>query len=68
MTIEKLYSASEVSKILKLNLQTVQRFIREERIKAVKVGREYRIKEPDLEDFLNKKELSTDKTLTKTEG
>ena len=47
--MEQFYTSDEAAKILKLNVQTIQRFIREEKIRAVKVGREYRIKESDLE-------------------
>jgi len=50
--MEKLYNALEVAQILKLNKDTILRFIREGKIKAVKVGREYRIREAILKDFL----------------
>lgn len=53
MTIEKLYTPQEVAKELQINPQTLLRFIREKKIKAVKVGRAYRIKESDLEQYLN---------------
>ena len=47
--MEQLYTSDEAAKILKLNNETIRRFIREEKIKAVKIGREYRIKQSDLE-------------------
>ncbi len=49
--MEKLHSAQEVSEILTLNVQTIQRFIRMGKIKAIKIGRTYRIKESDLESY-----------------
>ena len=45
---------------LQLNVQTVQRFVREGKIKAVKIGREYRVTEQGLKDYL---ELSTEKVV-----
>jgi len=51
MTIPLLYTAEEVAKILKIDKQTVLRFIREKKIKAIKIGREYRIKESELEQY-----------------
>lgn len=50
----KLYTTEEVAEILKYDVQTIRRFIREEKITAYKVGKEYRIKEEDLEIFLKK--------------
>lgn len=50
----KLYTTEEVAEILKYDVQTIRRFIREEKITAYKVGKEYRIKEEDLGIFLKK--------------
>ncbi len=50
--IEKLYNVDEVAEELQLNKQTVLRFIREKKLKAIKVGRTYRIKEIFLDEFL----------------
>ena len=47
--MEKLYKTEEVAEILKLNKQTVRRFCSESKIKSVKVGRRYMIKESALE-------------------
>lgn len=51
--MEKLYTALQVAEALQLNEQTVLRFIREGKIKAIKVGRSYRIKEADLKAYLD---------------
>ena len=48
----KLYNVDQISKILQINPQTTLRFIREGKIKAIKVGREYRVKESDLNEYL----------------
>lgn len=51
--MEQLYTVKEIASALKLNKQTIQRFIREEKIKAVKVGREYRVSKQSFEDYLS---------------
>ena len=58
ITMEKLFTIEELAEVLQLNKQTVQRFVRENKIKAIKVGREYRVKQYDLDTFLH---LSTNK-------
>ena len=50
--MDKLLSVEEAAKILGVNEQTVRRWVREGRIKASKVGRLIRIKEEDLNTFL----------------
>ncbi len=46
-----MYTVQELSKILSLHPKTVQRFIREGRLKATKIGREWRVRKEDLRDF-----------------
>lgn len=53
--MEKLFTSEELAEVLKINKQTVLRFIRENKIKAVKIGREYRVKESDYNNYINKK-------------
>ena len=53
-----MYSVIAAAEILDLHPKTVRRFIREGRIKANKVGREWRIRKEDLRDFAHG-ELST---------
>lgn len=48
----KLYSVKEVADILDMNPETIKRYIHREELKAYKVGREWRIKESDLEEFV----------------
>ncbi len=46
-----MYTVQELAEILSLHPKTVQRFIREGKIKATKIGREWRVRNEDLRDF-----------------
>ncbi len=46
-----MYTVEELAQILSLHPKTVQRFIREGKIKATKIGREWRVRKEDLRDF-----------------
>jgi excisionase family DNA binding protein len=48
---EEVYTVEQFAERLKLHRKTVLRFIREGRVRAVKVGRSYRILRSDLEAF-----------------
>ena len=50
----KLYSVKEVAEILDMNPETIKRYIHREELKAYKIGREWRIKVSDLEEFVFK--------------
>lgn len=50
----KLYTTEEVAEILKYDVQTIRRFIREGKLPGHKIGKEYRIQEEDFEFFLKK--------------
>ena len=60
----KLYNLNELSKILKVNKVTLRGYIEQGRLKAVKIGRSYRVTEGDLREFL----LKRGKGLGKEEG
>jgi len=60
----KLYNLDELSKILEVNKVTLRGYIQQGRVKAVKVGRTYRVTEEDLKDFL----LKRGRGLSKEEG
>lgn len=51
----KLYTMKEVAEILKLNRRTIYRYLKDGKLKATKVGREWRITEPQLLAFINGK-------------
>lgn len=46
-----MYRVREIARILDLHPKTVLRFIREGRIKAHKIGREWRIRKEDLREY-----------------
>jgi excisionase family DNA binding protein len=48
---EELYTVEQVAERLKLHAKTVLRAIREERLRATRVGKSYRILRSDLEAF-----------------
>jgi excisionase family DNA binding protein len=49
----KVYTLEEVEVILKVTRRTLYNFIKSGRIKAIKVGREWRISSENLQRFLN---------------
>lgn len=52
--VERLLTPEEVAEALQLHHLTVLKFIRGKKLKSVKIGRLYRIREEDLEEFLEK--------------
>ena len=48
-------TVKEVAQILRLNVDTIQKMCRKRDLKAVKIGRDWRIWEKDLGDKLNGK-------------
>ena len=55
MTKEQYYSIEEVAEMLKVVYMTVYRWIQGGKLEAVKAGKQYRIKQSQLDKFLNKK-------------
>lgn len=54
-TNDQYYSIEEVAKTLKVAYLTVYRWIQAEKLKAHKAAKQYRIKQSDLDNFLNNK-------------
>ena len=54
MTKDEYYSIEEVAKMLKVAYLTVYRWIQAKKLNAYKAGKQYRIKELDLNSFLEK--------------
>lgn len=50
----KLYSVSEVSKMLDVTTHTIRSYIKQKRLKARKIGVRYMITEKDLYNFITK--------------
>ena len=47
-------TAQETADILKVNIMTIYRYIKAGKIKAYKIGKEFRIEKKEFERFLNK--------------
>jgi|APCry1669188970_1035186.scaffolds.fasta_scaffold106008_1 excisionase family DNA binding protein len=52
--IEKMYTLTEVIARLNLDRRTFYRYIESQKMKAVKIGRKWAVKESDLLEFLAK--------------
>lgn len=54
MTKEKaFYKAEDLAKLLEVNIMTIYRYIDAKKIKAYKIGRQYRIDKSEFARFLN---------------
>lgn len=51
---EEFITAEEAAKILKVNIMTIYRYIKVGKLRAYKIGRVFRIKRRDFEEFLEK--------------
>lgn len=49
----KNYTTQEVSELLKLEAETIREYIRSGKLKAWKAGKEWRILEDDLKEFID---------------
>ncbi len=59
---DKIYSVDDISTILDMHPKTVQRYIREGKIKATKLGKAWRVSEQDFNDFLIASGLNIEQT------
>ncbi|MFW6263134.1 MAG: helix-turn-helix domain-containing protein [Thermotogota bacterium] len=59
------YTVKQIAHLLELHEKTVQRYIREGKIKAQKVGKSWRISKDNLDDFTGKTEEEQDETRKK---
>lgn len=51
---EKLYTIEQIAEILQVGDSTVRRMIADREIEAIKVGRQWRITETALQDYLKR--------------
>lgn len=51
---DKFLTAQEASELLKVNIMTIYRYIKAGKLRAYKTGKEFRIKEKDFNNFLDK--------------
>ncbi|MDB4984425.1 MAG: binding protein [Patescibacteria group bacterium] len=56
---KEFYKAEELARLLDVNIMTIYRYIKSGRLKAYKIGRDFRIGHEEFSSFL--KEVSTDK-------
>ncbi len=55
MTKEKeFYKAEDLAKVLEVNIMTIYRYIKAGRLKAHKIGRDFRIEKREFNSFLKK--------------
>lgn len=58
---ETLLTAAEVAEQLRVSTMTVYRLIRSGELPAVRVGRNYRVRDPDLEAYLQAQVVAPDR-------
>lgn len=51
---EKFYTAQEIADRLRVNIMTIYRYIKSGKIKAHKIGKDFRIEESEFKKFLNR--------------
>ena len=51
---KEFYSAKELAEKLSVNIMTIYRYIGAKRLKAYKIGKEFRIEMSEFERFMNK--------------
>lgn len=54
MTEKDFYTAQDLADKLELNIMTIYRYINAKKLKAHKIGKEYRIEKTEFEAFLKK--------------
>ncbi|MBV9507920.1 MAG: helix-turn-helix domain-containing protein [Acidobacteriia bacterium] len=58
---QNLYSVEQVAELLGLHVKTVRNYVREGRLKAVRIGKSYRIAREDLEALTGRSGASLDR-------
>ncbi len=48
------YTAQELAEKLRVNIMTIYRYIKAKKLKAYKIGKEFRIAEKEFNEFLNR--------------
>lgn len=67
MVSEKLLTTEQVAGILQVHPFTVLKYIKTGKIKAIKLGRVWRIRESDVEAFLEERSMASKEQKTSTE-
>ena len=55
LTQARLLTVNEVADLLRVSRMTVYRLIKEGQLKALRVGRSYRLREDDVDEYLSKR-------------
>ena len=53
MNEKTFYTAKELSEKLECNIMTIYRYIKAKKLKAYKIGKEFRVEREDFQTFLN---------------
>ncbi len=56
--ISRLLTVAEVATLMRVSRMTVYRLIRRGQLKAIRVGRNYRVREDDLSEYLESQAVS----------
>ena len=51
---KEFYKTEEIASLLQVNIMTIYRYIKAGKLKAYKIGREFRINKNDFNNFLDK--------------
>lgn len=51
------YTAKELAEMLSVNVMTIYRYIKARRLKAYKIGKEFRIDREEFEQFMSKAKI-----------
>ena len=51
---KEFYKAEDLAKLLEVNIMTIYRYIKAGRLRAHKIGRDFRINKKDFNNFLEK--------------
>jgi len=54
MKQDTFYTSKELAKLLKMNVMTIYRNIKSGKLKAYKIGKEFRIEKAEFEKFLHR--------------
>lgn len=57
MQEKEFYTAQELAEKLQVNIMTIYRYIKAGKLKAYKIGKEFRIDQVEFERFLNNAEI-----------
>lgn len=55
--MERYYTVEQVAELLTMHPKTIQRYIREDKLKAKKVGKSWRIDEQDLREYMKSSDV-----------